>query len=65
MYLILFFVFIFITIMWICIFLFCFSRCAHKSGPDNVDEDIAAEDDRGEDDNIEVGGEIADYHGEL
>ena len=51
--------------MGICIFLFCFSRCAHKFGPDNIDEDIAAEDDRGEDDNIEVGGEIADYHGEL
>ena len=45
--------------------MFCLPRGTHQTRPDHIDEDITEKDDGGEEDNIEVGGEIADDDGEL
>ena len=45
--------------------MFCISRGTHQSRPDDIDEDVTEEDDGGEEDHVEVGGEIADNDGEL
>ena len=45
--------------------MFCISRGTHQAGPDDIDEDVTEEDDGGEEDHVEVGGEIADNDGEL
>lgn len=45
--------------------MFCISRGTHQARPDDIDEDVTEEDDGGEEDHVEVGGEIADNDGEL
>ena len=51
--------------MRVCVLLFGFSWGIHNSRPDDIDEDVTEEYDRGEEDHVDVGGEIADDDGEL
>ena len=56
---------VFVCIVGIGILLFGFSAAAHESGPHDVDEDVAHEDGGGQDDDVDVGAQVADDHREL
>jgi len=47
------------------IFLFGFPGGAHQPGPDDEYEGVTGEDGGREDDDVDVGGKVADDHGEL
>ena len=56
---------VFVRIVGIGVLLLGFPAAAHESGPHDVDEHVAHEDGGGQDDDVDVGAQVADDHREL